>query len=211
VHEFAQHPTAGEVVAATHGRSLWVLDVSALRQMTPEVLKAKAHLFKPAAATRWRSEPGHDSPYGSGSRHFRGQNPPTGAQIYYALAQKADKIGLKVVDYAGRTVREWPAPNEPLKAEAGLHRVSWDLRGVPASRREAGRPSGFRFNLGRGQQQREWVAGGMYRVVLTLNGEELTQGVRVEVDPLAGGTITTEEADEEEREAREARPGRIDD
>src|SRR5262249_15398286 len=47
VHEFAVHPEAGEVVAATHGRSLWVLDVAALRQITPEVLKAKAHLFEP--------------------------------------------------------------------------------------------------------------------------------------------------------------------
>jgi photosystem II stability/assembly factor-like uncharacterized protein len=224
VHEFAQHPTAGEIVAATHGRSLWVLDVSALRQMTPEVLKAKAHLFKPVAATRWRSEPDHDSPYGSGSRHFRGQNPPGGAQIYYALDKKADKISLKVADYAGRTVREWPARDEPLKADAGLHRVSWDLRGTPASRRDgqgqgqgqARGQGGFRFGLGgRGgpqQPQREWVAPGMYRVVLTVNGEELTQGVRVEVDPLAGGTITTDEADdEEEHEAREAKSGRIDD
>jgi hypothetical protein len=49
----------------------------------------------------------------------------------------------------------------------------------------------------------------MYRVVLTVNGEELTQGVRVEVDPLAGGTITTDEADEEERERETAVP-RID-
>src|SRR5207249_11400622 len=28
VHEFAQHPTTGEVVAATHGRSLGLLDVT---------------------------------------------------------------------------------------------------------------------------------------------------------------------------------------
>ena len=33
VHEVAIHPTAGEIVAATHGRSLWILDVTALRQM----------------------------------------------------------------------------------------------------------------------------------------------------------------------------------
>jgi hypothetical protein len=51
----------------------------------------------------------------------------------------------------------------------------------------------------------------MYRVVLTVNGEELAQGLRVEVDPLAGTTITTEEDDEEEREMQEARPGRIHD
>ena len=56
VHEFAQHPTTGEIVAATHGRSLWILDVSPLRQMTPEVAKAPATLFKPTPALRWRMD-----------------------------------------------------------------------------------------------------------------------------------------------------------
>jgi hypothetical protein len=40
VHEIAVHPTAGEIVAATHGRSLWILDVTALRQLTAEAMKA---------------------------------------------------------------------------------------------------------------------------------------------------------------------------
>jgi len=49
VHELAQHPTTGEMVAATHGRSLWVLDVLPLRQMTAAVVKAPATLYRPAA------------------------------------------------------------------------------------------------------------------------------------------------------------------
>src|SRR5262249_12423835 len=59
VPEFAIHPTAGEVVIATHGRSLWVCDVSALRQITPEARKADAFLFKPTTAIRWRTEASH--------------------------------------------------------------------------------------------------------------------------------------------------------
>jgi photosystem II stability/assembly factor-like uncharacterized protein len=42
IHEFAQHPTTGEMVAATHGRSLWVVDVTPLRQLTPELLKGRS-------------------------------------------------------------------------------------------------------------------------------------------------------------------------
>src|SRR5262249_55001612 len=57
VHEVAVHPTAGEIVAATHGRSLWILDVSALRQMKPEVLRARAHLYRPQPAVQWREQP----------------------------------------------------------------------------------------------------------------------------------------------------------
>ena len=78
VLEFAQHPTAGELVAATHGRSLWILDVTTLRQMTADDLKAKAFLFRPNDVVRWRSEPSHGVSYGSGSRRFVGENPPRG-------------------------------------------------------------------------------------------------------------------------------------
>jgi hypothetical protein len=49
----------------------------------------------------------------------------------------------------------------------------------------------------------------MYRVVLTVNGQELTQGLRVEVDPLAAPSLTTDEEDEEEHE-REMKAPRID-
>src|SRR5262249_9023832 len=84
VHEFAQHPTAGEIVAATHGRSLWILDVTPLRQITPEVLKAPAHFFKPNTAVRWRSAPRR----GGTTRRFVGENPQPGAQLYYSLTKK---------------------------------------------------------------------------------------------------------------------------
>ena len=69
VHEIAVHPTAGEIVAATHGRSLWVLDVTALRQMAAESLKATAKLYRPNVVTYWKSEPER----GSGQRRRRPQ------------------------------------------------------------------------------------------------------------------------------------------
>jgi photosystem II stability/assembly factor-like uncharacterized protein len=156
VHEFAIHPTAGEMVAATHGRSLWVLDITPLRQMTPENLKAKAVLYQPNTVVRWRSEPGIDSMYGTGARFFVGQNPPPGCNIYYSLGKKADKATLKVLDFAGKQVRELKAETAP-----GLHKAVWNLT---------------RFASG-------IVPAGMYRVVLTVDGEEFSQGVRVEADP----------------------------
>ncbi len=78
VHEFAQHPTTGEMVAATHGRSLWILDVMPLRQMKASIVKAEATLYRPATAMRWRREPTRGTPYGVGNHQFVGQNPPPG-------------------------------------------------------------------------------------------------------------------------------------
>src|SRR6185436_19674719 len=94
VHEFAFHPNNGEVVAATHGRSLWVLDVSALRQVKFENLAGTPALYKPESVVRWRSEPVR----GRTNRRFIGQNPTPGAQIYYSLPEKAEKVSLKIMD-----------------------------------------------------------------------------------------------------------------
>jgi photosystem II stability/assembly factor-like uncharacterized protein len=129
VHEFAQHPTAGEIVAATHGRSLWLLDVTPLRQVNKEVLAAAAHLFQPKTAARHRTEPSH----GGTTRRYAGQNPPNGAQLYYSLGAKAEKVSLKVVDYTGKTVRELASSGSP-----GLHRVVWNLDMAPARPAAAG-------------------------------------------------------------------------
>jgi photosystem II stability/assembly factor-like uncharacterized protein len=141
VHEFAQHPTSGEVIAATHGRSLWVLDVTALRQMTATVLKDKAHLYRPNKVVRWRVDQGRDGWFDGSGRRFVGENPPTGAVFYYSLGQKAERVSLKVLDYTGKVVAELPG-----KADAGLHTVSWNLqegsRGGRGGRGGAGRGVG---------------------------------------------------------------------
>ncbi|HEV3258854.1 MAG TPA: PDZ domain-containing protein, partial [Gemmataceae bacterium] len=174
VHEFAIHPTAGEMVAATHGRSLWVLDIKPLRQMTPQVLKADAYLYEPNPAVQWRSEPGRGTMYGAGHRHFVGQNPPRGAVVYYSLTKPAAKSQLRIVDYAGKLVQE-------LKAEAGpgLHKAVWDF-----TRRRQPPP-------GQGPPRIEPAGPGMYRVVLTVDGREMAQPVRVEPDPVVPNSIAT--------------------
>jgi S1-C subfamily serine protease/photosystem II stability/assembly factor-like uncharacterized protein len=136
VHELAIHPTAGEVVAATHGRSLWVLDIAPLRQMSTTIVKSAAHLYEPNAVIRWRTEPSRGT--GGGSQHYAGDNPTRSAQIFYSIGKKADKASLQVVDIQGQTVRELAVRTEP-----GLHVVSWDLsRSSPRGGVGAGGPGG---------------------------------------------------------------------
>ncbi|MGD8451973.1 MAG: PDZ domain-containing protein [Phycisphaerae bacterium] len=161
VHEFAIHPTAGEIVIATHGRSLWALDVTALRQMTPDVVRQPAFLYEPNHAIYWRE----DLPRGAGTaRYFYGENPPAGAQVYYSLTEKPDRIHLKITDLAGEVLCELPAPAEP-----GLHCVPWDLRRAPAEGERGPGPL---------------VPAGPYRVELTVGDEVLTQTLEVETDPV---------------------------
>lgn len=218
VHEVAVHPTAGEIVAATHGRSLWIMDVTALRQMTPTALKAKATLYQPNSVTRWRTLPGRTSVYGVGSRRFVGQNPPNDAQIFYSLTKKAEKVSLKVMDVAGKTVRELTA-----RADPGLHLIHWDLMaagggggpgGLGGGRQAAGggegrQGSGQGRQGGGGGQGRQGGGGGgggfrggfaggravpngAYRVVLTVDGEEFTQTFEVLADPIVAEEPVTD-------------------
>jgi photosystem II stability/assembly factor-like uncharacterized protein len=199
VHEVAVHPTAGEIVAATHGRSLWILDVSALRQMKADNLKAKAHLYKPNTAVRWQLEPAH----GKTNRRFVGQNPPAGAHIYYSLTEPAKKVSFEVKDIEGKSLAKWTA-----SGKAGLNKTTWDMtrpfepdpkaakgnKGDKADMGEMEKQGGFGGGGGGkkgfggfGGAGRRFAGPGDYLVTMTVEGIELTgpmtTTVRLESDP----------------------------
>jgi S1-C subfamily serine protease/photosystem II stability/assembly factor-like uncharacterized protein len=134
VFDFAVHPANGEIVAATHGRSLWIADISPLRQVSQKHLTEEVAVFKSPTVIRYRREAAR----GGTNRAFAGVNPPAGAVIYYALPKKAAQVSLKITDAAGQTLREMRG-----EGNEGLNKVTWDLtRIVP-------RPPGGAFG-GRG-------------------------------------------------------------
>lgn len=171
VHEFAIHPTAGEVVAATHGRSLWILDVTPIRQMTRKTFTADAHLFKPNNRIYWRPEPSRGD---SGARRFVGENPNDQAEIFYLLREPAQRVSLEIQDLSGELIRTL----EP-KREAGLHRVTWDLRRTPPEASSGGGPPGG----GRFRGGASLVPSGSYVIALKVDGKTLTERLEVQTDP----------------------------
>jgi photosystem II stability/assembly factor-like uncharacterized protein len=160
VHEFAIHPTSGEIVAATHGRSLWILDVATLRQISKATISESAVLYRPNNAIYWRP----DLPRGGsgGACAYRGENPPDGAQVYYSLGEKPGYLRLEIANVAGQTIRELAADSEP-----GLHMARWDLRAAPETPEQQGR----RVPVGR------------YLVKLSVDRRILTQELVIESDP----------------------------
>jgi photosystem II stability/assembly factor-like uncharacterized protein len=209
VHEFAQPRTANELVAATHGRSIWILDVTPLRQLTGDVLTATAHLFRPGSAISWGNGVGR-SLYGH--KRYTGENPAVGAAIHYLLCGTASDVKLRVLDSDGKTVRDLPA-----KKEAGLHRVVWDLRRVvqrtnggtvdqarsqtntqPEARGSAATGSSPAAQGTPAGPAAARVAPGRYRVVLTIDGQQFTQSVLVEADPQFAPTVIAEENEQED-------------
>ena len=169
-HEFAQPTTASELVVGTHGRGIWIIDVQAIRQLKPETLKSTTPTFlAPATAIRWKLNPGSDFPYSIPDRKFVGQNPTRGAAFDYHLPTNAKEATLKILDVNGRQIREF----RTIPRGAGLHRVTWDLSGAPNARGSA--------------------RAGVYSVVLTVDGKEFKQTLRVELDPNASKDIASTE------------------
>jgi hypothetical protein len=181
IHEIAVHPSAGEIVAATHGRGIYILDVATLRQTTSKLADETAYLFEPKPTVLWgRSVRGRFF----GQQPFAGENPKQGGVLHYWLAQKADKADLRIEDADGKVVRRFK-----IKGEPGLHEVVWDLR------------------IGSGMQS-QIAPPGRYRVILTVDDRELKTSARVERDPeYPDATPLLEMGDEfreeEEREREE--------
>ncbi len=122
VHDLVLHPRDRELVVATHGRGLYVLDAAPLEEMTPVVRSAAAHLFEVKPATAFEVRYGRGL---TGGKIYAAPNPPYGATLWYSLKEKtAAPVRVVILDVLGRTLAEMPG-----SSEAGLRAVQWNLRG----------------------------------------------------------------------------------
>jgi len=90
IHDLVIHPRDGDLIAGTHGRSIWILDdISALRNLNAN---NKNKLFDTRESTQWiRINTGRKQPY----FEFRGDNPPYGAIInFFSNSNKKGKISI---------------------------------------------------------------------------------------------------------------------
>jgi hypothetical protein len=196
IADLAIHKRERDLVAATQGRSFWVLDDLPMLYQLADAAKADSYLFKPEDAYRM---PGGGFGGGGGRGGAAGQNPPAGAVVYYYLKSKpAGEVTIEFLDASGKSIKrfsskvsESQAPPAPASedegffggggprrapAEAGLNRFVWDLRYADATRflgliMWAGGTTGPR------------VAPGAYQVKLTIDGKTMTQGFEVKKDP----------------------------
>ncbi|MCC6670337.1 MAG: PDZ domain-containing protein [Planctomycetes bacterium] len=119
VRDLAFQDRDSDLIAATHGRGLWILDIQALRELTAAVARKSAHLFAPEAVTLWRQ----GSRDVSGSREWFAANPHRGTTFYLALQRiPAQAPRLTVHDVLGKEIAFVNG-----KAATGLQEVRWTL------------------------------------------------------------------------------------
>ena len=121
VYDLAWQSVENDLVAATHGRSLWIMDDLACLATLVGVREEALHVFSSGDATP--ANYGFRG-YGSGNRVFRGANPPDGASVTYWLRDLPEgEVSVAVADTAGTVIRTLVGGSRP-----GLNRVVWDLQ-----------------------------------------------------------------------------------
>jgi photosystem II stability/assembly factor-like uncharacterized protein len=198
VRDLAIHE--GDLIAATHGRSFWVLDdMTPLREAAEGVAEQRAFLFTPRPAWRTRAGSDHGTPLPPDEP--AAQNPPVGASLsYYLRSHPRQPVVLEILDATGTVVRRyasddvaqpvnpstlefpafWVPPPKVLSAEPGMHRWVWDLRWTDQV--GAGAPPGY--EVFHGTTGGPWVVPGAYTVRLTVDGTSITRPLAVKLDPL---------------------------
>ena len=182
VNDLLVHPRDNDLVLATHGRGVWILDsLSALQELTPAVVSSTATLFtpKPAVEVRYANLIAH-----TGDVFYRGQNPPAGGAIDYWLNAPAASISLSILSGAQQIARVATTNTR------GVNRVIWNLRAAdvtlasgpgpaaPAAGRGGGRGRGNANGL-----PGVLVAPGTYTVRLTVGGQSQDKTIVVNEDP----------------------------
>jgi photosystem II stability/assembly factor-like uncharacterized protein len=126
VRDLAIHPRENDLVLATHGRGIWIIDdITPLRALTADLLTQEAS-FVSARPVQQRIESNGGWPEGAAT--FTGDNPPDAAVItYYQRSRHLfGKLKIEVLDASGRVVDDLPASKRP-----GLNRVIWSMHAKP--------------------------------------------------------------------------------
>jgi photosystem II stability/assembly factor-like uncharacterized protein len=123
VRDIVVHPRESDLVIATHGRGIWIIDdISPLRKLTPDVLAQDA-VFVQGRTTQQRLLA--SGGWAEGNATFTGQNPADGALIIYYQKKRHifGKMKIEIFDANGKLVDTLPA-----NSRRGLTRVEWGMR-----------------------------------------------------------------------------------
>ena len=183
IHEIVFHPRDNDMIVATHGRSIWILDDATPLQQFTEATKADAYLFDIRAATQFNQA--NDRGFVT-DKPFFGKNPIYGAAISYYLAKESANVALRIRDGGGTQVREITGNDLQNARKAGVNRVNWDLRHppLPPQPGQQGGGGGGGGGFGGGGLNGPNVIPGEYRVTLVVDGKDVsTKTVRVNGDP----------------------------
>jgi hypothetical protein len=172
VHDLKIHPRENDIIVATHGRGIYIADISPLAELTKEVLAKDAYLFDIESKVRWVNNNMREY----SSSNYNGQSEPMEIVVYYYLKQKPQGE-VKIEVFKGNTlINKLEGTTDP-----GINKVSWDMS-KQVERTEAQekqmRERMRRFAaMGYAGRMRMGPPAplGEYRIVLTVDGKKFSK------------------------------------
>ena len=178
----------GDLVAATHGRSFWILDnVALLGQLTPQALMDSTHLFQPRTTVRYGRGASLAGNFAAAS-NIDGVNPPAGVVVPFYFKDAPTGAVTLTISKEGpgpgagliRTVTFDPdgtpagGPRRPI-VRRGANTYVWDMR-YPA-------PTVLPDAVFQGRAIGPMAAPGTYTIELSANGVQTRTTATIVKDP----------------------------
>ncbi|HYU16574.1 MAG TPA: hypothetical protein VEL05_10900, partial [Candidatus Acidoferrum sp.] len=177
VRDLVVHKRAQDLVVATHGRGIWIIDdLSPLRALSAEVLASQA-AFLPSRPLEQRMPT--QTSFVLGDNSFVGSNPPAGVTISYYLRSRHvyGPIKLEILDSKGQLIDSVPAGKR-----RGINRASWSMQLKPP---RVPRAAQVAFSGSQGPR----VLPGIYTARLTRGTEVSETKLKIGLDRRAPYTV----------------------
>ncbi len=202
-----------DLVAATFGRSFWILDnITPLRQALEARRAGGPWLYRPATAVRVDNDSFTGTPLPP--EEPTAENPPNGAMVDYFLPSAASSVRLEIFDAQQNLVRtfastdrfsadhssqdqgtrkhqqlpvaeRWFPKPEVLEKTAGMHRFVWNLAWGNSGGSSVDEEAEYRNPSG------PKAMPGIYQVRLTVDGKTQNESLKVIMDPRSPATSET--------------------
>ncbi|EMS31112.1 Glycosyl hydrolase [Mariniradius saccharolyticus AK6] len=157
------------LIAATQGRSFWIIDdLTVIHQLNDQIAAKPFHLYKPQDSYRIDGVKRESKTAGT--------NRPGGVLVYFHLQDSAkEELRIEFLDKAGNLIREFSSKGiekDTLKYKLGANEFNWNLR-VPDAKGFEG------MIMWSGPLRGPKVVPGEYIVKLTVDGKYEQQSFKV--------------------------------
>jgi photosystem II stability/assembly factor-like uncharacterized protein len=182
VHDIRMQPREDDLVIATHGRSVYIMDDVRPVQELQQAVSSGTQLFAPRSAYEWSLHSNDEGTY----TNYTADNPPYGVTItFYQKEPQKGAPSLEILDSSGRVIRSVSGTHKAggkdvpyITNEVGLNRYTWDFA-VNGPVRWNGAAQDFL----KGPETGPGVMPGNYAVRMTLSGHTYVQRFTVGPDP----------------------------
>ncbi len=120
-YDLIVHPRDLELVLATHGRSMYALDVKPIQAIAQKKNPSGLYVFAPEKLR-------HSKSWGESSFTYTQANTPEVEIVYYTPPSQKKSPRLEILNAQGKVLRRMEGVSKP-----GFHRWTWDLKGKDGS------------------------------------------------------------------------------